>query len=179
MNIFPKLEGLNENTIFIKKIFRLKKDRDIIPHGHSNISSAHLILTGEMHLWHYEKNKQEAKSLIIKPTVDKVIKAKESPSISEELDNIQWFVANTSTAFTFHVIVLDLMGKKYNIHNNDIYNKQVLTYVPCVIHYWIWKMLLKNTERKCITKRQIRFSTNLRVVFTCQNAEMMGIRQSR
>ena len=53
--IFPKLEGLPERTLFVKKIFGMKKDRAIIPHGHNNMSSAHLIIKGEMHLRHYEK----------------------------------------------------------------------------------------------------------------------------
>jgi len=40
---FPKLKGLPAKTVFIKKIFGMKKERAIIPHGHSNMVSAHLI----------------------------------------------------------------------------------------------------------------------------------------
>ena len=58
---FPKLKGLPERTTFVKKIFGMKKDRAIIPHGHSNMSSAYLIIKGEMHLKHYEKIRQEEK----------------------------------------------------------------------------------------------------------------------
>jgi hypothetical protein len=43
---FPKLEGLPDRTEFVKKIFGMKKHRAIIPHGHSNMVSAHLILKG-------------------------------------------------------------------------------------------------------------------------------------
>lgn len=123
---FPKLEGLPENTVFIKKIFGMKKDRAIIPHGHSNMASAHFILNGEMRLRHYEKVEQDGQHLIIKPTIDRIAKLGESSSISDEKDNVHWFIANTATAFTFDMIMLDLNHKSYDIHNLDIYASEDL-----------------------------------------------------
>lgn len=120
---FPKLEGLPEKTVFVKKIFGMKKDRSIIPHGHSNMVSAHLVIKGEMHLRQYEKLNQEANSLIIKPTVDEMVAVGASSSISDEKNNVHWFVANTETAYTFDVIILDLAGEQYDIHNIDINEK--------------------------------------------------------
>lgn len=104
----------------------MKKDRAIIPHGHSNMASAHLILQGEMHLRNYEKVRHDGKNLIIKPTIDKIIKRGENSSISDERDNVHWFIADTTTAFTFDVIMLDLNNKPYDIHNLDINAKQEL-----------------------------------------------------
>ncbi|MFY0674791.1 MAG: hypothetical protein JXQ87_15440 [Bacteroidia bacterium] len=118
---FPKLAGLPERTAFVKKIFGMKKDRSIIPHGHSNMASAHLILKGDMHLRHYDKLSQDGDYLIIKPTVDKVIGLGEHSTISDDKDNVHWFIANSETAFTFDVIMLDLKNKNYDIHNLDIY----------------------------------------------------------
>lgn len=123
---FPKLGGLPERTVFVKKIFGMKKDRAIIPHGHSNMASAHLILNGEMHLRHYEKIHQDGQNLIIKPTIDQIAKLGESSSISDEKDNVHWFIANSKTAFTFDVIMLDLNNKNYDIHNLDIYESKDL-----------------------------------------------------
>lgn len=124
--VFPKLNGLPEKTVFVKKIFGMKKDRAVIPHGHSNMVSSHLVLKGEMHLRHYEKIKKEGESLIIKPSVDRIISAGDSSSISDEKDNIHWFIANTDKAFTFDVIVLDLNEKPTEIQNIDIYENQNL-----------------------------------------------------
>jgi len=118
---FPKLNGLPERTVFVKKIFGMKKNRAIIPHGHGNMASAHLILNGEMHLRQYEKIQRDGQNLIIKPSTDRIAKVGESSSISDEKDNVHWFVANTETAFTFDVIMLDLNNKSYDIHNLDIY----------------------------------------------------------
>lgn len=124
---FPKLEGLPEKTIYQKKIFGMKKDRAIIPHGHSNMASAHLILSGELHLRNYEKLGEDDNNLIIKPTVDRIIKPGETSSISDEKNNVHWFIANTDSAFTLDIIMLDLNGKQYDIHNLDIMEKQDLS----------------------------------------------------
>ena len=124
---FPKLTGLPENTAFVKKIFGMKKDRAIIPHGHSNMASAHLILKGEMHLRHYEKVDKFDNHLIIKPTIDKMVNIGQYSSISDQKDNVHWFIANTETAFTFDVIMLDLNQAAYDIHNIDIYKKEDLS----------------------------------------------------
>ncbi|MFZ1705887.1 MAG: hypothetical protein WAT79_16195 [Saprospiraceae bacterium] len=123
---FPKLVGLPEKTTFVKKIFGMKKDRAIIPHGHSNMASAHLILSGEVHLRHYEKIQQDGQNLIIKPTIDRLAKSGDYSSISDEKDNVHWFIANTPTSFTFDVIMLDLHQKSYDIHNLDMYNAEDL-----------------------------------------------------
>jgi len=124
---FPALSGLPERTAFVKKIFGMKKDRAIIPHGHSNMASAHLILKGEMHIRHYEKVEELKDALVIKPTIDKIAKSGDVSSISDEKDNVHWFVANTDTAFTFDVIMLDLNEQSYDIHNLDIYAQQKLS----------------------------------------------------
>jgi len=124
--VFPTLEGLPENTVFIKKMFGMQKDRSIIPHGHSNMASAHLILKGEMHLRHYDKVEQDGTNLIIKPTIDRIAKVGDSSSISDDKDNVHWFIANSDAAFTFDVIMVDLNDKNYDIHNLDIYQSEDL-----------------------------------------------------
>lgn len=117
---FPPLSGLPESTVFVKKIFGMKKGRAIVPHGHSNMASAHLILSGEFSLRQYEKLEDRGKTLLIRPTVERNARTGESSSISDDKDNVHWFIANSDQAYTFDVIVLDLNGKEYDIHNLDI-----------------------------------------------------------
>ncbi|WP_339336226.1 MULTISPECIES: hypothetical protein [unclassified Croceitalea] len=124
--MFPRLEGLPENTTYIKKIFGMKKGRAIIPHGHSNMTSSHLILSGEMHLRNYNTLEKQDNHLIINKTVDKIIKPSECSTISDDKDNVHWFIANSETAFTFDVIMLDLNQEHYDIYNLDIYEGQKL-----------------------------------------------------
>lgn len=121
---FPKLDGLPARTAFVKKVFGMKKDRAIIPHGHSNMSSAHLILKGKMHLRQYEKIAQDEKYMIIQPTVDQIIEKGGASSISDELNNVHWFIAESESAFTFDVIMLDLNEASYDIQNLDIFEQE-------------------------------------------------------
>lgn len=116
----PKLDGLPEDVVFLKKIFGLKRDRAIIPHGHSNMASGHLILEGEFDLRHFEKVGQTKQHLTIRPTIERKAAAGSFSSISDERDNVHWFVATSEHAYTFDVIMLDLNGKRYDIHNLDI-----------------------------------------------------------
>ncbi|MEZ4919389.1 MAG: hypothetical protein R2792_09815 [Saprospiraceae bacterium] len=117
---FPPLDGLPARTAFAKKIFGLKKDRAIIPHGHSNMCSAHLVIKGSFRQRHYDKVREEQDHLLIRPTIDRTARPGDSSSISDERDNIHWFVAETEAAFTFDVIMTNLNEKAYDIHNLDI-----------------------------------------------------------
>ena len=123
---FPSLSGLPERTAYVKKVFGMKKDRAIIPHGHSNMASAHLVLKGEMQLRHYDRIREEKNHMIVRPTIDKSVGPGDASSISDERDNVHWFVANSEAAFTFDVIMLDLGGKSYDIHNLDMYEKEAV-----------------------------------------------------
>lgn len=116
----PPLDGLPKDVVFLKKIFGLKRDRAIIPHGHSNMASGHLILGGEFDLRHFEKVAQTKHHLTIRPTIERKAGAGSFSSISDERDNVHWFVATSEFAYTFDVIMLDLNGKRYDIHNIDI-----------------------------------------------------------
>lgn len=117
---FPKLDGLPKDVLFLRKIFGLKRGRAIIPHGHSNMASGHLILKGEFDLRHYEKVAQTKEHLTIRPSIDRKAIRGDFSSISDERDNVHWFVATSDQAFTFDVIMLDLNGKRYDILNLDI-----------------------------------------------------------
>ena len=124
---FPKLAGIPQRTAFVKKIFGMKKGRAIIPHGHSNMASAHLVLKGDFALKHYNKIEEEKNHLIIQPTIDKKISVGDASSISDDQNNIHWFIADSDIAFTFDVIMLDLNEKHYDIHNIDILEGEKLS----------------------------------------------------
>lgn len=117
---FPKLEGIPQDTVFIKKIFGLKKDRAIIPHGHSNMASAHVVLKGDFSLKHYDKVAEDKQHLFIRPTIDHHITQGDCSSISDEEDNVHWFIAKSDYAFTLDIIMLNLNNQPYDIHNIDI-----------------------------------------------------------
>src|SRR5262249_35459125 len=121
---FPRLEGLPENLSYFSKVFGMKQDRAIIPHGHRNMVSCHLVLMGQLHLRHYAKVEEDKTHMMIRPTVDQKAGVGSHSSISDERNNVHWLKALTPTAYTFDVIVLDLNGKPWDVDNIDPYGAE-------------------------------------------------------
>lgn len=118
---FPQLDELPERLGFTSKVFGMRQDRAIIPHGHRNMVSCHYVLQGDLHLRHYEKVEEDQTHMIIQPTVDEVVGIGTYSSISDEHNNVHWLRALTQTAFTFDVIVVDLNGGQWEVDNIDPY----------------------------------------------------------
>lgn len=115
----PQLSDLPERLAFYSKLFGMKKDRAVIPHGHQNMASIHYVLAGEVHLRQYEKLAADKSHMLIHKTVDETGEVGSYSSISDEKNNIHWLKATSPTAFTFDVMVLDIAGKPYDINNID------------------------------------------------------------
>lgn len=105
---FPKAHGLPENLVFGRQIFALKKDRSVVPHGHNNMTTAFLILKGDLRGRHYDRLKDEPDHMIIKPTIDRQFTVGECSTVSDYKDNIHWFQAASETAFIFNIHVMDV-----------------------------------------------------------------------
>ena len=102
---------------FTPKIFAMGKGRAIIPHGHVNMVSHHLVLQGELHGWHWERVRDEPENLILRPTIDRRFKPGDSSSISDQRDNVHWFVATGDRAYTLDCIVDNLdPSRGYRFH---------------------------------------------------------------
>jgi hypothetical protein len=102
---------------FTPKIFAMGKGRAIIPHGHVNMVSHHLVLQGELHGRHWERLRTEEDALILRPTIDRTFKPGDSSSISDDRDNVHWFVATSEKAYTLDCIVDNLdPSRGYRFH---------------------------------------------------------------
>lgn len=105
---FPRIEGLPSELSFIPFFYAMKKGVAIVPHGHHNMTSMHMILSGEAHAWQYDRVADEPRHLIIKPTKDKVLARGEASTISDQKDNIHWFKALTEPVFMFNIGVFGI-----------------------------------------------------------------------
>jgi len=121
---FPRLDGVPETLAFHSKIFGMKKDRAIIPHGHRNMVSCHYVIQGEFRVRHYDKIEEDGTHMIIEPTIDQLGRVGSHSSISEERNNIHWLRATTDTAFTYDVLIVDLKGNKWEVDNIDPYGAE-------------------------------------------------------
>jgi hypothetical protein len=108
---------LLDGQAFTPKIFAMGKGRAIVPHGHRNMVSQHLVLQGEMRGRHYERLRDEPGWLVVRPTIDKVFRTGDFSSISDQRDNVHWFVTTSERAYTLDAIVDNLdRSKPYRYH---------------------------------------------------------------
>jgi hypothetical protein len=102
---------------FTPKIFAMGRGRAIIPHGHDNMVSHHLVLQGELRGRHWERVRDQPEHLILRPTIDRVFKPGDSSSISDVRDNAHWFVAQSERAYTLDCIIDNLdPARGYRFH---------------------------------------------------------------
>jgi hypothetical protein len=121
--VLPKVEGVSENYSFIGRIFGMKEDRAIIPHGHKNMISCHRVLKGEFLLRQYDRLGDDADgNMFIRQTIEETGKIGSFSSISDDKNNIHWLVATAEKSYTFDVIVVGLNDKPTEINNIDIDN---------------------------------------------------------
>ena len=113
------LETAFPGNHFIAKIFGVQRGRAIIPHGHRNMVSAHTVLSGEFALRQFDKVAEDDHSMVIRQTVDESAPVGSTSSISDEKNNVHWFVATTDRAYTLDLIVVDLAGQAWEVHNID------------------------------------------------------------
>lgn len=109
---FSKIDGLPADLSFAPYFYAMRKGAAIVPHGHRNMATMHMVLSGEAHGWHYDRMRDESRHLIIKPTSDKLLKAGDVSTISDEKDNIHWFKALTEPVFMFNIGVYGLNSEK-------------------------------------------------------------------
>ena len=111
--LFPKPDWMPHERGWGMSIFGSGPGISIIPHGHHNMVSMHLVLKGRMHVRHYDWDvrrydwiKEAEKYLIIKPTIDQESSVGQATTISNDKDNIHWLKnIGKGKAFTLDVVV--------------------------------------------------------------------------
>lgn len=105
---FPKVEGIPEKLVFGKQIFAMKQGRSVVPHGHNNMATAFLVLSGELQGRHYDRLEDAEDHFIIRPTIDRKFSPGEFSTVSDYRDNIHWFESLTEPAYLFNIHVLNV-----------------------------------------------------------------------
>ncbi|PYS57772.1 MAG: hypothetical protein DMF76_21320 [Acidobacteria bacterium] len=100
---FSHNEGLPTELSFAPYFYAMKKGTAIVPHGHRNMASMHMMLKGLAHGWQFERVSDEAQYLTIKPTIDKALEVGAVTTVSDQRDNIHWFKALSEPVFMFNI----------------------------------------------------------------------------
>jgi len=105
----PKVEELPTNLVFGHQVFALNKDRSVVPHGHDNMATAFLVLKGDFHGRHYDRLEDDAKHMIVKPTIDQTFGPGTVSTLSDVKDNVHWFQAKNDGGFIFNIHVMNVV----------------------------------------------------------------------
>jgi len=100
---FSRNDGLFAELSFAPYFYAMRKGVAIVPHGHRNMTSMHMMLKGEAHLWQFERLSDEEQYLTIKPTGDRALGVGAVTTMSEQKDNIHWFKALSGPVFMFNI----------------------------------------------------------------------------
>jgi hypothetical protein len=105
---FSHTSGLPDELSFSPYFYAMKKGTAIVPHAHTNMTSMHMMLTGQTQCRQFERVSDESNYLTIKPTTDKVLEVGAVSTMSDEQNNIHWFKALTGPVFMFNIGVFHL-----------------------------------------------------------------------
>lgn len=85
----------------ITKIAHVKKGGSIPPHGHENMVSAFLHLSGEIRVHHYDKVEDVEDALIVRKANEHDAIRGDYSSISDQRRNVHWLEARSEDCFLF------------------------------------------------------------------------------
>jgi hypothetical protein len=91
--------------------YALSKGQAIVPHGHHNLATMHMIVRGRAHVRHFDRVVDEPQHLTIRPTKDRVYAPGEQSTISDQRDNVHWFVALTEPVLMFNIEMHGMTGE--------------------------------------------------------------------
>jgi hypothetical protein len=99
----PGSNGLAFSAI----LARIREGFAIVPHGHHNMVSMHVVLTGAVHLRQYDRIGDDGTQLVIRPMADRICRPGDTTAISTDRGNVHWFRGLTD-CFALVIGVYDL-----------------------------------------------------------------------
>jgi hypothetical protein len=103
-----KREGIKDELSFAAFFYGMKRGTNIVPHGHRNMATMHMILSGEAQALHYDRVGETDRYLMIKPVSDVLAKPGDASTVSDASTNIHWFKTTSERVFMFNIAVFGL-----------------------------------------------------------------------
>lgn len=98
-------------------LFVLPEGAAIPPHGHNNIVSAHLLLQGRFRARTYDRIEDMPGRMLLRPAMEKSFAPGETVAMSDERDNVHWFIAEQGPVFTFDI---SLRAPDLRVYHNPV-----------------------------------------------------------
>ena len=80
------------------KLFALRRDRALVPHGHRGMVSLHLVLEGRVHGLHYDRVHDDLDHVLLRPAADVRHHPGDVSTMSATHRNVHWFRAQNGPA---------------------------------------------------------------------------------
>lgn len=97
------------HRVLITKVAHIRRGRSIPPHGHSNMASAFLCLSGEFAVRQYDRLEDHSDHMIIRQTKDIAAAGVGTwSSISDYRNNVHWLTAKSEDCFLFTCKLINL-----------------------------------------------------------------------
>jgi hypothetical protein len=84
-------------------LFTLKKGAAVVPHGHHNMATLHMVLDGRARVRHFDRLESSATHMLIRPAGVVEGGPGDVTSISDDHHNIHWFEALSGRVFMFNI----------------------------------------------------------------------------
>lgn len=96
-----RYEAVEPDRVAISKVVYVRKGCSVPPHGHSNMVSAFLHLSGEFRVRQYDRLGDDGDGLVIRPSTDDSRGPGQWTSVTDDRNNVHWLTAESEDCFIF------------------------------------------------------------------------------
>ena len=100
---FLEADGRIQPLRFRPFLFTLRRDVAVVPHGHHNMATMHLVLAGRARVRHFDRLETTDTHMLIRATSDHLAAPGDVSSISDQLNNVHWFQGLSDHVFMFNI----------------------------------------------------------------------------
>lgn len=100
---FPGEDGKLQFLRFRPHLFSLRRGVAVVPHGHHNMATLHMMLAGQARVRHFDRAESSATHMLIRQVSDEVVGPGHVSSVSDEFRNVHWFQGLSEQVLMFNV----------------------------------------------------------------------------
>ena len=117
---FPQVPGLPAKLFFEPRMFAYRRGATSPTRAHNNMVSAHLVLKGSFRVRTFQRVRDEANAIWLRPSMDKEILEGDIITMSDDRDNAHSFVATSDHAYILEIPVSQVnLNKRYMLKADE------------------------------------------------------------
>ena len=105
---FPDADGKLQPLRFRPYLFTLRRDTAVVPHGHHNMTTMHMVLAGRARVRHFDRLADSDTHMLLRPASDVEAGPGVVTTISDDRHNVHWMQSLSDQVFMFNIGVYQL-----------------------------------------------------------------------